>query len=79
MGASGKCVAAKPSLKPTEVITIIRKTADKTTDGRRVRISPVKAMARVMYRLRRLGVCCVDQCPCINPRMPARRHQQVGF
>ncbi len=45
---AAKLLAAKPSLKPTEVIAIIRETADKTADGRRVLISPVKAMARVM-------------------------------
>ena len=45
---AAKLIAAKPSLKPTEVIAIIRETADKTTDGRRILINPVKAMARVM-------------------------------
>jgi subtilisin family serine protease len=45
---AAKLLAAKPSLKPTEVIAIIRETADKTTDGRRILIDPVKAMARLM-------------------------------
>ena len=45
---AAKLLAAKPGLKPTEVITIIRDTADKTTDGRRTLINPAKAMARVM-------------------------------
>ncbi|MBC7620252.1 MAG: S8 family serine peptidase, partial [Candidatus Saccharibacteria bacterium] len=45
---AAKLLAAKPALKPTEVIAIIRDTADKTTDGRRTLINPTKAMARVM-------------------------------
>jgi subtilisin family serine protease len=45
---AAKLLAAKPSLKPTEVIAIIRETADKTADGRRILIDPVKAMARVI-------------------------------
>ena len=45
---AAKLLAAKPGLKPTEVIAIIRDTADKTTDGRRTLINPAKAMARVM-------------------------------
>ena len=44
---AAKLLAAKPSLKPTEVIAIIRETADKSADGRRVLINPAKAMARV--------------------------------
>jgi hypothetical protein len=31
-------------LKPTEVIAIIRSTADKTADGRRTLINPKKAV-----------------------------------
>ncbi len=45
---AAKLLAAKPSLKPTEVIAIIRETADKSADGRRVLINPAKAMARVI-------------------------------
>ena len=45
---AAKLLAAKPALKPTEVIAIIRDTADKTTDGRRTLMNPAKAMARVM-------------------------------
>ena len=45
---AAKLLAAKPGLKPTEVIAIIRDTADKTADGRRTLMNPAKAMARVM-------------------------------
>lgn len=45
---AAKLLAAKPGLKPTEVIAIIRETAEKTADGRRTLINPAKAMARVM-------------------------------
>ena len=45
---AAKLLAAKPSLKPTEVIAIIRETADKSADGRRVLINPAKAMARLI-------------------------------
>ena len=44
---AAKLLAAKPSLKPTDVIAIIRETADKTADGRRILINPAKAMARL--------------------------------
>lgn len=45
---AAKLLAAKPSLKPTEVITIIRETSEKSADGRRTLVNPAKAMARVM-------------------------------
>lgn len=45
---AAKMLAAKPSLKPTEVIAIIRETADRTADGRRILINPAKALARLM-------------------------------
>ena len=45
---AAKLLAAKPGLKPAAVIAIIRESADKTADGRRTLINPVKAMARVM-------------------------------
>ncbi len=45
---AAKLLAAKPSLKPTEVIAIIRETADKSADGRRTLVNPAKAMSRVM-------------------------------
>nr|WP_316642465.1 S8 family serine peptidase [uncultured Roseateles sp.] len=44
---AAKLLAAKPSLKPTEVIAIIRDTADKSADGRRSLINPAKALAKV--------------------------------
>ena len=44
---AAKLLAAKPSLKPIDVIAIIRETADKTADGRRILINPAKAMARL--------------------------------
>ena len=44
---AAKLLAAKPSLKPADVIAIIRETADKTADGRRILINPAKAMARL--------------------------------
>jgi len=45
---AAKLLAAKPSLKPEEVIAIIRDTADKSADGRRTLINPAKAMARAI-------------------------------
>ena len=44
---AAKMLAKKPALKPTEVIAIIRATADKTADGRRTLINPQKAMAQL--------------------------------
>jgi subtilisin family serine protease len=46
---AAKILAVKPSLKPTEVIDIMRKTADKSDDGRRTLINPKKALAAVGY------------------------------
>jgi hypothetical protein len=45
---AAKLLAAKPSLKPKEVIDIICETSEKTADGRRTLVNPAKAMARVM-------------------------------
>ncbi len=45
---AAKLLAAKPSLRPAEVIAIIRDTADKTSDGRRILVNPAKALARPM-------------------------------
>jgi hypothetical protein len=45
---AAKLLAIQPSLTPTELIAMIRKTADKTEDGQRLVINPVKAMAQVM-------------------------------
>lgn len=41
---AAKILAVDPELKPTEVIEIIRSTADKTVDGRRTLINPKKAL-----------------------------------
>jgi len=42
---AAKILAVNPRLTPPEVIAIIEKTAEKTTDGRRVLIHPAKAVA----------------------------------
>ena len=42
---AAKILAVEPKLKPTEVIDIIRSTADKTSDGRRTLINPKKALS----------------------------------
>lgn len=44
---AAKLLAVKPALKPAEVVAIIRDTAEKTADGRRILINPAKALARV--------------------------------
>jgi subtilisin family serine protease len=44
---AGKILAVQPSLKPADVIALIRSTADKTADGRRILINPRKALAEV--------------------------------
>jgi len=44
---AGKLLAVNPRLRPRQVIEIIVTTADKTPDGRRTLINPVKAMALV--------------------------------
>jgi hypothetical protein len=45
---AAKLLAVKPSLTPTDLITIIRETADKSKEGEGILINPSKAMARVM-------------------------------
>ena len=47
---AAKMLAVKPSLKPAEVIAIIRSTAERTEDGRRTLIHPAKALAAVGYQ-----------------------------
>ena len=42
---AGKILAVNPKLRPTDVIAIIRDTADRTADGRRVLINPKRAVA----------------------------------
>lgn len=44
---AAKMLAVNPALTPPEVIRIIRDTADKTADGRRVLVNPKKAIATV--------------------------------
>lgn len=46
---AAKMLAVKPSLKPQEVIAIMRSTADRSEDGRRTLIHPVRALAAVGY------------------------------
>ena len=40
-------LAINPGLSPPDVIRIIRETADKTADGRRILVNPKKAIAAV--------------------------------
>jgi subtilisin family serine protease len=47
---AAKMLALTPKLKPTEVIAIIRDTAERTADGRRVLINPKKAVAAAAAR-----------------------------
>ncbi|MEO8137015.1 MAG: S8 family serine peptidase [Betaproteobacteria bacterium] len=42
---AAKILAIKPALKPVDVIRIIRDTAEKTADGRRILIHPARALA----------------------------------
>ncbi len=44
LNLAAKILAVNPKLKPTEVIELIRATADKTADGRRTLINPKKAL-----------------------------------
>ena len=46
---AAKMLAVKPSLKPQEVIAIMRSTADRSEDGRRTLIHPARALAAVGY------------------------------
>ena len=41
---AAKILAVNPKLAPTEVIALIRDTADKTPDGRRMLLHPAKAV-----------------------------------
>jgi subtilisin family serine protease len=47
---AGKILAVNPALKPTDVIAVIRETADKTTDGRRTLVNPKKAVDTAMKK-----------------------------
>jgi subtilisin family serine protease len=46
---AAKMFAVKPSLTPAEAIAIMRRTADRTEDGRRTLIHPARALAAVGY------------------------------
>jgi subtilisin family serine protease len=46
---AAKMLAVKPSLKPAEVIDIMRTTADRSEDGRRILINPKKALEAVGF------------------------------
>ena len=46
---AAKLFAVKPSLTPAEAIAIMRRTADRTEDGRRTLIHPARALAAVGY------------------------------
>ena len=46
---AAKILAVKPSLKPAEVIAVMRRTADRSPDGRRTLINPARALAAVGY------------------------------
>ncbi len=46
---AAKILAVKPSLKPAEVIAIMRSTAERTEDGRRTLVHPAKSLAAVGY------------------------------
>jgi len=41
---AGKMLVVNPALRPAQVITVIRDTADKTADGRRALVNPKKAV-----------------------------------
>ena len=46
---AAKMLAVKPSLKPAELIAIMRSTAERSEDGRRTLIHPARALAAVGY------------------------------
>ena len=47
---AAKMLAVKPSLKPPEVIAILRSTADRSEDGRRTLVHPARALAAAGYQ-----------------------------
>jgi len=47
---AGKILAVNPSLKPKDVIALIRDTAEKTADGRRTLVNPKKAVDTAMKK-----------------------------
>ena len=46
---AAKMLAVKPSMKPQEVIAVMRSTADSSEDGRRTLVHPARALAAVGY------------------------------
>lgn len=46
---AAKMLAVKPSLKPAEIIEIMRRTADRSEDSRRTLLNPKKALEAVGY------------------------------
>jgi subtilisin family serine protease len=47
---AAKILAVNPKLTPVEVIALVRETADRTADGRRVLVNPKKAIAAAQAR-----------------------------
>ena len=47
---AGKMLAVNPRLKPAQLIAIMRETAEKTADGRRILIHPANAVAAAQKR-----------------------------
>ncbi|HUR89941.1 MAG TPA: S8 family serine peptidase [Ramlibacter sp.] len=47
---AAKMLAVKPALKPAEIVDIMRKTADRSEDGRRTLVNPKKALEAVGYK-----------------------------
>ncbi len=47
---AAKMLAVNPALKPREVIEILRRTADRSEDGRRTLVHPARALAAAGYR-----------------------------
>jgi hypothetical protein len=47
---AAKMLAVKPSLKPQEVIAILRTTADRSADGRRTLVHPARALVAAGYQ-----------------------------
>jgi len=48
---AAKLLAVKPSLTPSQVIALIRDTAEKSGDGRRTLMHPAKALERAKSRV----------------------------
>jgi subtilisin family serine protease len=48
---AAKLLAVKPSLTPSQVIALIRDTAEKSADGRRTLMHPAKALERTQSRV----------------------------